>query len=779
MERRCCVGGSSSKKATEKGVLLGGAQGQSMKVRSPEGARGGSLVAANLLHSAAQNGREWPFGPAPSTTVPAGRTREIHQTPPMHAADEDPPWPRAGGLLLGRYELLGVIGRGGMGVVSKARDVHSGELVAVKRVRAEGARAEREAMASAQLRHPAIVRLIEAEADSDGWIIVSELVEGADLRAVLRTGDVPELDIARFAGSIVRGLAHAHQHGVVHRDVKPANILCPADPRRAGAWAKLTDFGVAALAGAETLTAVGDVVGTMAYMAPEQARGDRAGAPADVFALAVVVYEALAGVNPRRGNTAAETAARALSSMPPLSRHRPDLPAAIHGAIDFCLELDPAQRGGLADLDDGLRRLAALATGRGAPAPTGAHTSVTRLADRPVAPQAAAGLAPHERAHAAEPGHDPYGGRGAGRPGEAAYPPMGAPQDAYGAAGATRHRATPPQPIDPRGTDPKLVPYLPEPGHEPIGDPHGRSGGRRGEGGGARRWGRARGEEPPAALGRSHGYRDDEPVPQAWAGGAVERPEAGSPEPWPEPVASRGRLPKLPLRILGTAGAAAALFVLTDGASAPVALAGIAAAALVLPRLTWIAIALTAVVLLTPRDETAAWLAAVAGLAPLALLPGRAALWPAGGLAAGLTAISAPAAWPALAALAPRPWLRVGLAVQGALVASVVATATSVPLLDVPRGDILTVGTEFVLPLAAIWAIAAVLLGLVVRGRTFGADVIAAATWTSALGGAMVGARVAEADPLLWAGPAAAAAIVVVARGAARSREVAVQAQPY
>ncbi|MDO9354014.1 MAG: serine/threonine-protein kinase, partial [Solirubrobacteraceae bacterium] len=224
----------------------------------------------------------------------------------MRPPDDENPWPRGGALLLGRYEPLGVIGRGGMGVVSRARDVRTGELVAVKRVRAEGARAEREALTSARLQHPAIVRLLEAEATDQGWIIVSELVEGADLRAVLRAGEVPELDIARFAGSIVRGLAHAHQHGVVHRDVKPANILCPSDPRRSGAWAKLTDFGVAALAGAETLTAVGDVVGTMAYMAPEQARGDRAGAPADVFALAVVVYEALAGVNPRRGSTAAE-----------------------------------------------------------------------------------------------------------------------------------------------------------------------------------------------------------------------------------------------------------------------------------------------------------------------------------------------------------------------------------------------------------------------------------------------------------------------------------------
>src|SRR5688572_2335349 len=110
----------------------------------------------------------------------------------MHAASEELPWPVAGRLVLGRYEQLGVIGRGGMGVVSRARDTQTGQLVAIKRVRSADARAEREALAAARLKHPAIVELIDAEATDDGWIIVSELVEGADLRAVLRAGEVPE-----------------------------------------------------------------------------------------------------------------------------------------------------------------------------------------------------------------------------------------------------------------------------------------------------------------------------------------------------------------------------------------------------------------------------------------------------------------------------------------------------------------------------------------------------------------------------------------------------------
>jgi serine/threonine protein kinase len=661
----------------------------------------------------------------------------------MHAADDELPWPRAGGLLLGRYELLGVIGRGGMGVVSRARDVQSGRLVAVKRVRAEGARAEREALASARLRHPAIVELLEAEATDQGWIIVSELVEGADLRAVLRTGEVPELDIARFAGSIVRGLAHAHQHGVIHRDVKPANILCPADPRRSGAWAKLTDFGVAALAGAETLTAVGDVVGTMAYMAPEQARGDRAGAPADVFALAVVVYEALAGINPRRGSTAAETAHRALTSVPPLARHRPDLPSAIHGAIDHCLELDPDHRGGLLELDEGLKRLAALASGKPMPRDAAAPTSVTRLVDRRAAaahpPMAPPPDDAHVTAHRGVPAAAPHDGHD-GRPHDPPHQP-------------TMHRAPdqrpyvpPPGQVDPRADDGALVPYLPPPGHhQPVVGPHGRA------------------------------HEDDDLGPRGWAGDAVARPDDGAPG-WPEPVATRGRLPRVPLRLLGTAGAAAALFVITDNASGPVALAAIALAAFVLPRMTWFAIAVAACALLASRDETAAGLAAIAGVAPALLLPRRGELWPASGLAAGLAAISAPAAWPALAALAPRATLRIALALHGALVVAVVALATDVPLLNVPPGDVAEVATRFVLPLAGIWVVASVLLGIVVRGRTLGADCVAAAAWTSAVGFAMVGADIASADALLWAGPAASSAIVVVVRAVARDRELSRQA---
>jgi eukaryotic-like serine/threonine-protein kinase len=596
----------------------------------------------------------------------------------MHAVHDDLPWPRAG-LLLGRYEALGVIGRGGMGVVSRARDVQTGRLVAIKRVRGMDDRAQREAIASARLHHPAIVELIDARLTDDGWILVSELVEGADLRHVLRAGPVPELDVARFAGSTLRGLAHAHEHGVVHRDVKPANILCPRDPRRAGAWAKLTDFGVAALHGAETLTAVGDVVGTMSYMAPEQARGDRAGAPADVFALAVVVYEALTGVNPRRGHTPAETAVRALGPMPPLAHSRPDLPREVAAAVDACLEVEPHHRGDLWDLDDGLRHLAAV--GRG-----GRPTS-----RRPAAAPTA--IAP-------------------------------APVDEH-----TRHRPdTPAPPIEP----------LPAPGRHP-------------------------GEFAlsPAGLGPQAAPA---PVVDAW-------PEPYEGEQEPVRLAIPGRMPKVPLRVLGTAGAAAALGVLTSNTATPPVLVAIAAAAFVVPRLTWIAIAATTAAILAGGDPTSAALAALCIVAPLLLLPSRPPLWPAGGLAAGLVMIGGAGAWPALAALAPRPATRLGLGIHGALVAAVVATAVRTPILDAPPGDLATVATTFALPLAAIWGGGALLLGVIVRGRTLGADLAMAALWAGAIGGAMAGAHVADPRPELWIGPAVAACFVVAARAALREQD--------
>src|SRR3954452_19257349 len=126
----------------------------------------------------------------------------------------------------------------------------------------------------------------------------------------MEEGALSDRDVLRVGLALCDALAHAHGRGVVHRDVKPGNVMVPDRPHDGAGVAKLTDFGVARIAGEDVLTRTGDVVGTLAYMAPEQAEGREAGAEADLYALALVLYEALAGVNPLRGRGAAATARR-------------------------------------------------------------------------------------------------------------------------------------------------------------------------------------------------------------------------------------------------------------------------------------------------------------------------------------------------------------------------------------------------------------------------------------------------------------------------------------
>ena len=173
-----------------------------------------------------------------------------------------------------------------------ARDERLDRDVAVKilaRERIMGGRFEREARAAARLSHPAIVTLYEAAVDDDGAYLVSELVRGRTLDEVLASGRLSDRDILAIGISLCEALEHAHDQGVIHRDVKPSNVLIPARPLSAGHPAKLTDFGVARIAGGDSLTRTGDVVGTLAYMAPEQAEGRECGPAADLYAVAVVI----------------------------------------------------------------------------------------------------------------------------------------------------------------------------------------------------------------------------------------------------------------------------------------------------------------------------------------------------------------------------------------------------------------------------------------------------------------------------------------------------------
>jgi hypothetical protein len=258
-------------------------------------------------------------------------------------------------LVLDRYALHKRLGSGAFGTVWMARDERLERDVAVKILArdliADG-RFEREARAAARLSHPAIVTLYEAAVDDDGAYLVSELVRGETLGRLLEDGELSDRDILEIGVALCDALAHAHEQGVVHRDVKPSNVLIPRSGRSSRTPCKLTDFGVARIIDSGSLTLTGDVIGTLNYMAPEQSAGLEAGEAADLYSVALVLYEALSGVNPLRG--AAARGSRRLLQLPPLRRQRRDLPAPMADAIDRALRPRIEERGWLADLRDGL-----------------------------------------------------------------------------------------------------------------------------------------------------------------------------------------------------------------------------------------------------------------------------------------------------------------------------------------------------------------------------------------------------------------------------------------
>jgi len=272
--------------------------------------------------------------------------------------------------LLGRYHLRERLGAGGFGVVWRAHDGLLDREVALKRIplpcESDRERATREALATARLAHPAIVALYEACADDDAFYLISELVEGQTLDELIARDALSDEEIFEIGATLSGALRHAHGRGVIHRDVKPGNVLVPdvedstSTRGLPGCVAKLADFGGAMLAGEEALTRAGDVLGTLAYMAPEQSEGRDVGVEADLYSLALVVYEALSGINPVRGRTPAATAKRIGAPIESLERRRRDLPRGLARAIDTALNPSPARRGTLEQLqaafEDALRR---------------------------------------------------------------------------------------------------------------------------------------------------------------------------------------------------------------------------------------------------------------------------------------------------------------------------------------------------------------------------------------------------------------------------------------
>ncbi|MBI5870894.1 MAG: serine/threonine protein kinase [Actinobacteria bacterium] len=262
-----------------------------------------------------------------------------------------------GPLVLDRYELLERIGTGGFSTVYRARDHKMGRDVAVKAVRRTeelSDRATREARAAAQLGHPHIMTVFELAEDDDDVYIVSELVRGETLTCRIADGSLSDRDCLDIALQVLDALDHAHDRGVIHRDIKPDNIMLAGEkPLRI----KVMDFGIAQLENTQRLTRQGDVVGTISYMSPEQADGFTVDSATDVYSTALTLYECLSGSHPFRGGTAAEIVGRIQAGAPPLSQARPDLPHDLTDLLDEAMEPDPRLRIGLKSFVVGLEEI--------------------------------------------------------------------------------------------------------------------------------------------------------------------------------------------------------------------------------------------------------------------------------------------------------------------------------------------------------------------------------------------------------------------------------------
>jgi tRNA A-37 threonylcarbamoyl transferase component Bud32 len=251
-------------------------------------------------------------------------------------------------LLGNRYRLGERIATGGMGAVYRAVDETLGRQVAVKALRRDLAddptfleRFRREARAAAALSHPGVAAIYDyGEADGQPFIVM-ELVEGENLADWLAArGPLPWQEAFAIGERVAAALAAAHAHGLVHRDVKPANIMLGRDGR-----AKVTDFGIAQAAQAATLTRTGMVLGSANYVAPEQAKGGHVGPAADLYSLGCVLFEAVTGETPYHGGSAVAIATQHVSAPVPDPReHRPDLPPAAAALIMRALRKQPDAR---------------------------------------------------------------------------------------------------------------------------------------------------------------------------------------------------------------------------------------------------------------------------------------------------------------------------------------------------------------------------------------------------------------------------------------------------
>ncbi|MFL5827872.1 MAG: protein kinase domain-containing protein [Thermoleophilaceae bacterium] len=250
-----------------------------------------------------------------------------------------------GQLLAGRYRLIKTLGRGGMATVFLAEDERLGRRVAIKRLHADSPedmrrRLQREARMGASLNHPNLVSVFDIETYEEGVLVVMEYVEGETLADALRDGPLSERRGLEVISAVASALDHVHEAGVVHRDVKPANVLLGSN----GA-VKLVDLGIGTAVDHTRITRTGTVLGTPAYMAPEQVEGGELTKAVDTYALATVAFEILSGRKAHQGRTPVEIAHRVATGPPPdLTSVSPEAPTEAAALLKRAMSADPATR---------------------------------------------------------------------------------------------------------------------------------------------------------------------------------------------------------------------------------------------------------------------------------------------------------------------------------------------------------------------------------------------------------------------------------------------------
>ena len=253
-----------------------------------------------------------------------------------------------GKVLDSRYELVEFIGKGGMALVYRALDKRTGHSVAVKILRPEFiqdaefcSRFEREALTASKMSHHNIVNLLDVGQDNDIRYLVMEYVKGRTLKDVIRQkGALPPTVAAQIAIRILSALQHAHKNGIIHRDIKPQNILVNNE-----GLIKVGDFGIARVAGSNTISTDDSVMGSVHYFSPEQAKGENVTAASDLYSVGVVMYEMLTGKPPYDGETPIAVAMQHIGGKPvPISELNPSVPPALEQVVEKAMEKRPDKR---------------------------------------------------------------------------------------------------------------------------------------------------------------------------------------------------------------------------------------------------------------------------------------------------------------------------------------------------------------------------------------------------------------------------------------------------